>query len=247
MKQDDQKVDILAVGAHPDDVELTCGGTLARMVKAGHTAAILDLTRGEMGTRGTVETRAGEAKEAGEILGVTRRMTLDIPDGSVTVNPENISRVVSAFRTYRPSILLIPHSEDRHPDHCNAHRLCREAWFSSGLKNFKSADGLELPPPHRPDVFFEFMQWFEFIPSFIVDVTETYDLKKRAILAFRSQFYDPNSKEPQTKLSQPQFLELLEIRARAYGEKIGARYGEPFFSVSPVGVDSLFHVKTVKG
>lgn len=240
-------MDVLAIGAHPDDVELTCGGTLARLIKDGVTVGILDLTRGEMGTRGTPEQRAKEAAEAAAILGISDRRTLDIPDGGIELTRDNVVKVVRVIREWRPRMLLIPHSEDRHPDHVHAHQLCKQAWFSSGLKNFKLGSAQVGPSPHRPDVYFEFMQWFEFTPSFIVDVSDTYDLKTKAIGAFRSQFYDPTSTEPQTKLSQPQFLELLEVRARAYGEKIGVRHGEPFFSISPIGVSSLLNVLTVKG
>ena len=240
-------MDVLAIGAHPDDVELSCGGTMAKLVQEGLSAGILDLTRGEMGTRGTPERRAQEAAEAASILGIRERRTLDIPDGNIEVSEENVAKVVRAIRDFQPRMLLIPHSEDRHPDHVNAHRLCKQAWFSAGLKNFPLPAGEDVPAPHRPDVYFEFMQWFEFTPSFIVDISDTYALKAKAIRAFRSQFHDPKSTEPQTKLSTPEFFELLDVRARAYGEKIGVRQGEPFFSISPIGIQSLQHISTVKG
>ncbi len=240
-------MDVLAIGAHPDDVELTCGGTLAKLSRQELSVGILDLTRGEMGTRGTPEQRAQEAADAASILGISVRRTLDIPDGDIGLTRENVAKVAAIIRELKPRMLLIPHSQDRHPDHVHAHELCREAWFSSGLKNFRATPEVAALAPFRPDVYFEFMQWFEFQPSFIVDVSDVYDLKKKAIRAFRSQFYDPASTEPQTKLSQPEFLELLDVRARAYGEKIGARHGEPFFSMSPIGVRSIMDITTVKG
>jgi len=239
-------VDVLAIGAHPDDVELTCGGTIAKLVSEGAAVGILDLTRGEMGTRGTAEQRAREAEEAGSILGVTKRTTLDIPDGNIELSQENVSKVVRAIREFRPRVLLIPHSEDRHPDHIAAHHLCKKAWFNAGLRNF-TLPGAPSLAPHRPDVYFEYMQWYEFIPTFIIDITDAYETKQRAIRAFKSQFHDPSSTEPETKLSQPGFMDLLDARARAYGEKIGARYGEPYFSISPIGISSLLQISTVKG
>lgn len=239
--------DILAVGAHPDDIELACGGAVATMVKAGRRVALLDLTQGELGTRGTREIRAKEAEAAAKFLGISERRTLDIPDGNIEVNQENLRKVIEVIRDLRPSMLIIPHSEERHPDHVRAHRLCKEAWFYAGLKNIPTTYGGRSQLPHRPDVYFEFMQWYEFSPSFIIDVSEAWETKMTAIRAFASQFHDPNSKEPATKLSHPGFLDLIEARGRYYGERIGVRYGEPFFSIAPVGVHSLFDVVTAKG
>lgn len=239
--------DILAIGAHPDDIELSCGATVAKMVKAGRRVALLDLTQGELGTRGNREVRAREAEEAAGIMGIADRRSLDIPDGDIEVSPANARKVIEVIRELRPSMLIIPHSEERHPDHVRAHRLCKEAWFYAGLKNIPTTTGGGPQQPFRPDVYFEFMQWYEFAPSFIVDVTETWETKMKAIRAFASQFHDPSSKEPATKLSQPGFLDLIETRGRYYGERIGARYGEPFFSISPVGVSTLDSIVTAKG
>ena len=240
-------IDILAIGAHPDDIELSSGGTIAKMVRSGHAVALLDLTQGELGTRGTKEIRAREAEEAAAILGIAERRTLDIPDGNIEASQENIRKVISVIRELRPSMLIIPHSEERHPDHVRAHRLCKESWFYAGLKNIATASKAGAQQAHRPDVYFEFMQWYEFVPSFIVDVSETQELKMKAIRAFGSQFHDPASTEPQTKLSHPGFLELLEVRSRYYGERIGTRHGEPFFSIAPVGIRSLVDIVTAKG
>lgn len=239
--------DILAIGAHPDDIELSCGGTVAKMVRDGRRVALLDLTQGELGTRGSREIRAKEAEEAATILGIAERRTLDIPDGNIEVSQENLRKVITVIRDLRPSMLIIPHSEERHPDHVRAHRLCKEAWFYAGLKNIPTTHNGHAQTAHRPDVCFEFMQWFEFVPSFILDVSETWETKLSAIRAFASQFHDANSKEPQTKLSHPGFLELIEVRSRYYGERIGVRHGEAFFSIAPVGMRSLFDVVTAKG
>jgi bacillithiol biosynthesis deacetylase BshB1 len=239
--------DILAIGAHPDDIELSCGGTVATMVNAGRRVALLDLTQGELGTRGSREIRAKEAEAAAMVLGIAERRTLDIPDGNIEVNQENLRKVIAVIRELQPSMLIIPHSEERHPDHVRAHRLCKEAWFYAGLKNIPTSIDDRQQQPHRPDVYFEFMQWYEFEPSFIIDVSAAWETKMKAIRQFGSQFHDPRSTEPATKLSHPGFLDLVEVRGRYYGERIGVRHGEPFFSIAPVGVRSLFDVVTAKG
>lgn len=240
-------IDILAIGAHPDDIELSCGGTVITMVRTGHHVALLDLTHGELGTRGSREIRAREAEEAANILGISERRSLDIPDGNIEVSQENIRQVMSVIRELKPKILLIPHSEERHPDHVRAHRLCKEAWFYAGLKNMATTSNGAPQSPYRPDVYFEFMQWYEFSPSFIIDVSDAYETKMKAIRAFRSQFHDPSSQEPQTKLSHPGFLDLIEARSRYYGERIGVRHGEAFYSIAPFGVRSLTDIVTAKG
>jgi bacillithiol biosynthesis deacetylase BshB1 len=240
-------IDILAIGAHPDDIELTCAGTVVTLVRTGHRVALLDLTHGELGTRGSKEIRAREAEDAAAILGIAQRRSLSIPDGNIEVNQENTRKVIEAIREFKPRLLLIPHSEERHPDHVHAHRLCKEAWFYAGLKNIPTASNGAPQTPHRPDAYFEFMQWYEFLPSFIVDVSEAYETKMKAIRAFASQFHDPTSKEPQTKLSHPGFLDLIEARSRYYGERIGVRHGEAFYSIAPVGVRTLNDVVTAKG
>lgn len=235
------EVDVLAIGSHPDDIELCCGGTIALLVKQGHNVALAELTQGELGTRGSKEIRAKEAAAAAKILGVATRRNLKIPDGNIQVNEANLKKVISLIRELRPKLLLIPHSVERHPDHIHTHQLCKEAWFYSGLAKIKTNQ-----PPHRPDIYFEYMQWYEFAPTFILDISETYDLKVKSIRAHVSQFHNPESKEPETKLSQPQFLEIIETRALYYGQRIGIKYGEPFFSYALVGVKDLFHIVTYK-
>ncbi len=240
-------VDVLAIGSHPDDLELSCGGTIAKLVKEGHPVAMADATQGELGTRGTKEIRAQEAEQAAKTLGAVTRRNLAIPDGSVEVNQENLERVVTLIRELQPKILLIPHSIDRHPDHFHTHHLCKEAWFYSGLVKMETHLKGKSQTAFRPDNYFEFMQWYEFQPSFIVDITDTWETKLEAIRAHGSQFHNPTSKEPETRLSRPEFLELVEIRARNYGRRIGTKYAEPFFSYIPIGIKSILDLVMNKG
>lgn len=241
------QVDVLALGAHPDDIELSCGGTIAKLVKDGHKVAIADITQGELGTRGNKDIRSTEAAEAAKILGVTARRNLKIPDGDIELSKANIKKVITLIRELRPRILIIPHSVERHPDHVHAHRLCKEAWYYSGLRKIETTLDGEHQKPHRPDNFFEFMQWYEFTPSFIVDVSETFDTKMKAIKAHASQFYDPNSKDPETLLSRPEFLERIKTDSEYYGKRIGVKYGEPFYSWTPLGVKTIFDFVLTKG
>ena len=240
-------LDLLAIGAHPDDIELTCGGTLAKCVKLGYSVGAVDLTEGEMGTRGTREIRLKEAEKAAKILGVKVRINLGLADGRFENSEENRSKLIQVIRKYRPKILLIPHSDERHPDHVRAHHLCREAWFYSGLRKMETFDDGKPQQSFRPNSYIHFMQWQLFEPSFIVDISDVYDIRMKAILAHKSQFYDPNSKEPQTVLSQKSFLDLLETRAKEFGFRIGARYGEPFYCSEAIGINDIFSLKMFRG
>jgi N-acetylglucosamine malate deacetylase 1 len=240
-------VDVLAIGAHPDDIELSCGGTIAKLVKDGHKVALADLTQGELGTRGNKDIRSKEALAAAKLLGVVTRRNLKIPDGDVELSRANLRKVITLIRELRPRILIIPHSVERHPDHVHAHRLCKEAWYYSGLRKIETTLNGTAQKPHRPDNFFEFMQWYEFVPSFIVDVSGTFDIKMKAIRAHSSQFFDPKSKDPETILSRPEFLERIETDCEYYGKKIGVKYGEPFYSWTPLGVKTIFDFVLTKG
>lgn len=240
------QVDILAIGAHPDDVELSCAGTLAKASRLGYKVALVDLTGGELGTRGNRTVRSKEAARAAAILGC-KRENLGIPDGNIEISQDNISKVIRCYRKYRPRIILIPHWLERHPDHVRAHQLCREAWFYSGLRKIRTTMAGRRQDPWRPYNYFHFMQWYEFTPSFIVDISDVYATRMKAIQAHRSQFYDPESTEPQTVLSQKSFMDLIETRARNYGVKIGVKYGEPFFSVESIGITDLFHFTLFHG
>lgn len=240
------QLDILAVGAHPDDVELCCGGTLAKLVRSGKKAGILDLTEGELGTRGTRTLRLKEAAAAGSILGCVRE-NLRLPDGNIEVNQRNVKRMITIIRKFRPKMIVIPHWHERHPDHVHAHHLCKEAWFYSGLRKISTTLGGRKQDPWRPDNYIHFMQWYEFTPSFIVDITGSYETRLRAIRTHKSQFYDPGSTEPATKLSDASFFDFIETRAKVYGAKIGVKYGEPFYSVEAIGIEDPLELTMFKG
>ena len=240
------KLDILAIAAHPDDIELCCAGTLAKAARSGSKVGILDLTKGELGTRGTVGIRSKEAAAAAKILGCLRE-NLHLPDGGIQLSEANKLKLIQVYRRYQPRIILIPHFFERHPDHIHTHELAREAWFFSGLRKIKTTFNGKNQEPWRPDNYFHYMQWFEFAPSFIVDISDVYDQRLSAIKAHKSQFYDPASKDPQTILSQNTFFDFVEARARNYGFKIGVKYGEPFYSVESIGIDDLLGLKMFKG
>jgi bacillithiol biosynthesis deacetylase BshB1 len=222
------QVDILAVGAHPDDVDLGCGGTLARLKKLGRSFGILDLTRGEMATRGTPEIRAQEAQDAAALLGASFRHSLDLGDGGLRTDRDAELAVIEVVRAARPLLVLGPLPEDRHADHVRAGRLVTDAAFYSGLRALSTGH-----PAHRPQnvVFFP----ATFVPqvSFVVDVTETLQTKLAAIRAFKSQFYDPKSSAPETFISSPAFLEGITARARFFGRMVNVEFAEGFISSRP--------------
>lgn len=234
------KLDVLAIAAHPDDIELSCGGTIIKLAKQGRKVGIVDLTEGELGTRGTREIRAKEALNAARILGVSVRENLGIPDGNIENTVENRLLLIRSIRRHKPEVLLLPFHTDRHPDHVNAHTLCREAWFFSGIDKMETHDNDIKQAAHRPRNYYSYMQWFEFVPSFIVDVSDEYEQRLNAVKAFKSQFHDPSSTEKETVLSTPEFLELIRTRLEYYGDRIGKKYGEPFFSPSYVPVVDLY-------
>jgi bacillithiol biosynthesis deacetylase BshB1 len=241
------KLDLLAIGAHPDDVELACGGTVAKCVKLGYKVGIIDLTEGGLGTRGNKKIRSLEAKEAAKILGVKVRENLRIPDGDVEVNKKNRLKVIEIYRKYQPEIILIPHWQERHPDHVHAHYLCREAQFYSGLRKIDIKTYGKKLPAWRPHKYFHYQQKYEFTPSFIIDISDVYDIRVEAVKAHKSQFFNPDSTDPETFLSQKSFLDFMETRMKYYGQQIGVKYGEPFFSVEPIGVNDLFSLQLFKG
>jgi len=234
------KLDVLAVSAHPDDIELACAGTVIKLVKQGYQVGILDLTQGELGTRGTPEIRAREAAAATSLMGIQTRECLGLPDGSIQNSPENRLRLVTVIRKYRPDVMLFPFHIDRHPDHAHANTLCREAWFMAGLEKIESFVGTASQEPHRPRAYYNYMQWFEFVPSFIVDISDEFEQRMATVRAFKSQIYDPDSTERETALSTPEFLEMLHTRFAYYGDRIGRKYGEPFFSPTQVEVTDIY-------
>ena len=231
---DSSPLRILAVGAHPDDVEISCGGTLALAAKQGFVALVLDLTRGELSTNGTVEERAKEAAEAARILGVTDRRNAGLPDGRVdSRDPEQVRAVVRLLRSLRPSVLFTHAPRDRHPDHVEASQLVDRAWYLAGLRQY---DGEGTP--HRAEGRYYFISRITLEPTFIVDITPVWEEKKRAVLAHGSQV-GRGAKSVSTPLNDPDFMERIEARARHFGGQIGVRYGEPFRSTEPIGFRSL--------
>jgi len=230
----DERVDILFFGAHPDDVELACGGLAAKSVKEGRRVGIIDLTRGELGTRGTPQTRKREAANAAKALGASFREQLDFGDGELRTGREQELEVIDRIRRHRPSVVVVSYPDERHPDHVRTGRIVTDAAFYAGLKSLRTEH-----PAHRPQATIYYLQNYMFEPSFIVDVSAHWKTKMRAVAAFKSQFYDPQSKEPSTFLSSPEFLEIIEARGRHFGAMIGARYGEPFLSKQPPRVDDV--------
>lgn len=217
-------VDILAFGAHPDDVEMTAGGAMLKMKDAGYTTAIVDFTRGELSTRGTPELRIKETEEASRIMRLDARENLDLGDGQFGESQTELLAIIAMIRKYKPSIILAPYFKDRHPDHERCSRLVREANFYSGVKKYP-AEG----EAYRAQKLYYYMANTEFQPSFIMDISEHFEGKLQLFEAYASQFHSPDTKEPQTPISRPEFLEYVRARARFYGEQAGVLYGEPYF------------------
>jgi N-acetylglucosamine malate deacetylase 1 len=230
-------LDLLVFAAHPDDAELSAGGTIAKFSSAGLKTGIIDLTRGELGTRGTIETREAEAGNAGNILSISIRENLGFRDGSINSNDGYLEAIITKIRKYRPEIMLAPYCNDRHPDHIGTSRLVKEAMFFSGLPKKVTYEENRVQESYRPKKLFYYMQTYEFKPSFIVDISDTFEIKMKAVRAYSSQFHNPESSEPETFISQPIFLKFLEARARYYGFKIGKDYGEAFFSEEEIEYD----------
>lgn len=216
-------LDILAFGAHPDDVELFAGGTLAKMAALGHSTGVIDLTRGELGTRGTPAQRRREALKAAAILQLKVRENLGFADGEIPVTPEARLRVIRMLRKYRPLIVLTHHWDDRHPDHVNTSKLVAEAVHHSGLAKIKTAQAR-----YRPRTLLYFKVPPTTVPSFVVDVTDHIEQRNAAIAAYRSQLFDPSNRGPSTALSHPDFLAHIDSIHSFYGTLIGKRRGEAF-------------------
>ena len=242
------KFDVVAFGSHPDDVELGCGGTLASMVAGGRRVGIVDLTRGELGSRGTPEDREQEAIDAARILGVDRRVNLGIADGNIKNSKKNRLKVIAELRATRPDILLIPAPDCRHPDHPAGARLVIEAVFQAGLISIKTADASGAPQePWRPPHVLHYMQSIAFEPTLVVDVSSFWATRNEAVRAFATQFHTGNPETdvntdgtPETFISNPAFMDWYDARARTYGFRIGATFGEPFlYHHGPIGTDDL--------
>lgn len=235
------KLDILVIAAHPDDAELGAGGSIVKAIQSGKKVGILDLTRGEMGTRGTVETRKQESEISTKILGVVVRENVGLPDGFLENSNEFQMRILPFIRKYRPEIVLANAISDRHPDHGKGSKLASDACFLSGLRALKTTDedGNEQEA-WRPKAVYHFVQDHYLKPDFVVDVSAQWEKKIEAIRSFKTQFYDPNSAEPKTPISTPDFMHFLDARGREYGRMIGVSFAEGFTTERPVGVDSFF-------
>jgi bacillithiol biosynthesis deacetylase BshB1 len=228
-------LDVLAFGAHPDDVDMTSGGLLCRMVDSGLRVGIVDLTRGELGTRGTPEIRTQEAQAAARILGVRVRECLDMPDAGVRNTLGARLAVIEVLRKYRPPLIIIPYWECNHPDHANTGVLVKEAAYLAGLNKIET--GQEA---FRPKRVIHYMTHYRFEPSFIVPIDEYFERKMAAVRAHASQFYRPDAAEPETRISQPGFLDLLALRDRTYGSMIDAMYGEPYYMRGMLRIENPF-------
>ncbi|MFP3594023.1 bacillithiol biosynthesis deacetylase BshB1 [Chryseobacterium sp. SIMBA_038] len=222
------KIDILAFGAHPDDVELGCGGTIAKLISEGKTCVIVDLTKGEMGTRGTDETRRVEAGNSAKILGVSARENLGMKDGFLVNSEEYQLMIVKMVRKYQPEIVLANAVDDRHPDHAKGAKLVSDACFLSGLRKIETSEEGENQEVWRPKHIFNYIQWKNIKPEFVIDISEHLDKKIEACMAFKTQFYDPNSKEPETPITSKDFYESLTYRAQDLGRLSGVAYAEGF-------------------
>lgn len=238
------KLDILAIGAHPDDVELGCGATIAKETSGGKKIGIIDLTRGELGTRGTAEIRDEEAKNSAKILKVAVRENMEFADGFFINSQENQLALIKKIRTYQPEIVICNAIDDRHIDHAKGSKLASDACFLSGLIKIETKDDLgNSQKPWRPKQVYHYIQWKNLQPDFVVDVSEFIETKMEAVLAYKTQFYDANSKEPQTPISSKNFTDSILYRARDLGRLVGVEYAEGFNVERYVAVNSLFDLK----
>lgn len=240
-------LDVLAFAAHPDDVELGAGGTVCTLTKQGYSVGVVDLTRGQLGSRGNPELREQEAARASEIMGLAARENLGLMDGGLDNTREHQLKIIEMVRKYRPHVALIGALECRHPDHGAGARLCADAFFYSGLRKIQTTLDGEPQEPWRPHHVLHYMQAIEFEPTFVVDVSEVWEQRVAALKAFKSQFYnpdyEPSEEEPETFVSNEGFFKWIEARARTYGYRVGAEYGEPFlYRHGPVGVGDLMQV-----
>jgi bacillithiol biosynthesis deacetylase BshB1 len=237
------KLDILVLAAHPDDAELGCSGTIAAQVAKGNKVGIVDLTHGEMGTRGTPKLRLQEAANAAQILGLAARENMGFQDVFFKDDAEHQLKLVQVIRKYQPEIILANAVTDRHPDHGKGASLATNACFMSGLTKIETYQDGVKQAPWRPKFVYHYIQNNYIQPDFIVDISEFWDTKVKSIAAFGSQFFDPKSQEPASFISSPEFLPFIESRAREFGHRIQVKYGEGFTVERFIGVADLFDLK----
>ena len=237
------KVDILAFGAHPDDVELGAAGTLAKEISLGKTVGIIDLTQGELGTRGSAEIRLQEAAKAKEVLGAKVRENLKFRDGFFLNDEAHQRAIIEKIRQYQPEIVLCNAIDDRHIDHGKGSKLVSDACFLSGLRRIETSFEGKAQTAWRPKVVYHYIQWKNLTPDFVVDISGFMDTKVAAVLAYSSQFYDSNSNEPTTPISDKNFLDSVTYRARDLGRLIGTDFAEGFICERVPAVENLFNLK----
>ena len=233
------KIDVLAFGVHPDDVELSCAGVLLVEKKNGKTTGIIDITEGELGTRGTAETRKEEAAAAAKILGIDVRENLQLADGFFINDEAHQRKIIAAIRKYRPEIILCNAPEDRHPDHGRSARLVADAAFLSGLVKIETTDDGKIQEPWKPAYVLQYIQDRFLQPNFVIDVTEVFEQKLEAIKAYATQFHNPGIDGPQTYISTPDFLDSIIYRSKMLGKMIGVKHAEGFISEKMIGFKSL--------
>jgi bacillithiol biosynthesis deacetylase BshB1 len=233
------KLDILVFAAHPDDAELSCSGTIAAHVAAGYRCGIVDFTQGEMGTRGTPELRMQEAAQSSEILGLSVRKNLGFEDIKFINDWSHQLEVIKMIRKYQPEIVLSNAVKDRHPDHAKAAELVQQAFFKAGLQKIHTTLDGSAQQAYRPRKLYNYIQTDYIEPDFVVDISDYWEHKYNSIMAFKSQFHDPNSKEPKTFISSPEFLNFIQARASEFGHRIGVKYGEGFTSSVTPGVKDI--------
>jgi bacillithiol biosynthesis deacetylase BshB1 len=231
------------LAAHPDDAEISCGGTIAKHIALGKKVGVVDLTKGELGTRGTPEIRDQEAAAASKTLGLSVRENLGLRDGFFQNAEVDQLKVVAAIRKYQPEIILTNAVHDRHPDHGRAAELVYQSTFLSGLVKVETKLDGKYQQAWRPKAVYHFIQSLYIKPDFVVDVSDFWEKKVESLRAFKSQFYDPNSKEPETFISNPGFMKLIDSRGQELGYTIGVKYGEGFTVERHLGIDNLFHLK----
>jgi len=234
------KLDILVLAAHPDDAELGCGGTIAKHISLGYKVGVVDLTRGELGTRGSVEIRKSEATESAKVLGLSVRENLSLPDGFFQNTKDAQIKIIEAVRKFQPSIVLANAITDRHPDHGRAAELIYDSCFLAGLSKIETSFEGATQKAWRPGAVYHYIQSQSIAPEFIIDISGFWDVKLKAVLTYKSQFFDPSSAEPSTYISSPEFLRMIEARAIEHGHAIGVQHGEGFTTKRPIGVKNFF-------
>jgi len=237
------KLDILAFGAHPDDVELSCSGTMLSHMAMGAKAGIIDLTQGELGTRGSAALRSKEAAAASKILGIKVRENLKMKDGFIEINEKNLLKVITVIRKYRPEIILLNAVNDRHIDHGKGAELVHQAAFLSGLAKIKTKDKGVFQKEWRPKANYHYIQDYYIIPDVVVDITPWFDTKMKSVMAYESQFWKPGDNGPITPISTKDYLDFLNARAMQFGRYIGVKYGEGYTVKRPIGSTNLLDLK----